>query len=214
MNHWFSRVISCGLAPNLEADDIWQAWRVLWQPWTWRKEEAITEVKEWFSGYLGVRDVYLFNSGRAALLAILKAFNIGERDEVLIQAFTCVAVPNSIIWAGAKPIYVDIDRSFNLDPTDLEAKITKKSCAIIVQHTFGIPAQIEKIIEIAKMHKLIVIEDCAHSLGVTYKSKKLGNFGDAAFFSFGRDKVVSSVWGGAAIINSKFKIQKIGRAHV
>ncbi|MFZ5845539.1 MAG: DegT/DnrJ/EryC1/StrS family aminotransferase [Patescibacteria group bacterium] len=204
---FFQKIISCSLSPNTEMDDIWEALKMILTPWRWKRGEAIIKVGAWFRRYFDTDNIVLFNSGRAALLAILKAFNIGEADEVLIQAFTCVAVPNSIIWAGAKPIYVDIDQSLNLDPTNLEAKITKRSRAVIVQHTFGTPAQIDKIVKIAKRHKLIVIEDCAHSLGGEWQGQKLGTLGDAAFFSFGRDKVVSSIWGGAVIINAKCKAQ-------
>ena len=107
------------------------------------------------------------------------------------------------MWAGAKPIYTDIDETFNINTKELEKHINKNTKAIVVQNTFGIPAQIDKILSIAKEHSLLVIEDCAHSLGATYKEKKVGTFGDVAFFSFGRDKVISSVYGGALIINNK-----------
>ena len=82
-------------------------------------------------------------------------------------------------------------------------KITPKTKAIIVQHTFGIPANMNQLVVFAKKHGLYLIEDCAHSLGATYQGKKVGSFGDAAFFSFGRDKVVSSVWGRGGSNESK-----------
>lgn len=205
----FSRVISCSLSPNVQFDDFWLAVKTLFMPWFWKTGKANIQVENWFKEYLKVKQVALFNSGRSALFALLKSFDIGAGDEVIVQAFTCVAVPNSVLWTGAKPIYTDIDASFNLDPNDVIKKITKKTKVVIVQHTFGIPGQIDKLLEIAKKYKLIVIEDCAHSLGATFKGQKIGTFGDAAFFSFGRDKVISSVWGGLAIINSKYNIQNI-----
>lgn len=192
------RVISASLSPNTERDDVWLALRLLFAPWVWKRGSAVAKVEAWFRQYLGTTTAVTFNSGRAAELAILKAFAIGRGDEVIVQAFTCVAVPNSVRWAGATPVYADIDDTYNLDPVDFEKKITKNTKAIIIQHTFGVPAQLDKIISVAKKHKLFVIEDCAHSLGATYKNKKVGTFGDAAFFSFGRDKVVSSVFGGLA----------------
>jgi dTDP-4-amino-4,6-dideoxygalactose transaminase len=82
----------------------------------------------------------------------------------------------------------------------LKRKISPRTRAIVVQHTFGTPAQIEKIVAVARKHKILVIEDCAHSLGATHNTAPIGTFGDAAFFSFGRDKVLSSVWGGIATI--------------
>ena len=82
-------------------------------------------------------NMVLFESGRVAQYFLLKALGIGQGDEVIIQAFTCVAVPNSIIWTGAKPIYVDIDESLNMDPKKLEKLINKKTKAVIWQSTFG-----------------------------------------------------------------------------
>lgn len=209
----FQKVISCALSPNTETDDVWVAIKALLAPWTWKNGDQVAVVESWFKNYFNVHTAVTFNSGRSAFFALLKAFGIGKGDEVLVQAFTCVAVPNSVLWAGAKPVFVDIDDSFNLDPQDLEKKITSKTKAIVVQHTFGIPAQIDELVALAQKHNLILIEDCAHSLGATYlsaqagKGKKIGTLGDAAFFSFGRDKVVSSVWGGAATISKKHKVQ-------
>lgn len=198
-------IISSSLSPNTDWRDVLAALQILVKPWTWKRGGDIEKVESWFRNYFQTDTAVSFNAGRAALLAILEAFGIGRGDEVLLQAFTCVAVPNSVLWAGAKPVYVDIDDTFNMDPVDAEKKITPKTKAIIVQHTFGIPAQINKLKDIAARYHLILIEDCAHSLGAIYKGKKIGTFGDAAFFSFGRDKVVSSVWGGMAIGESTLK---------
>ena len=162
-------MISPSLSPNTGRTDVLKALAVLLMPWTWKKGGALLWVRQWFVDYLGVGEVAFFNSGRSALLAILESFGIGAGDEVIVQAFTCVAVPNSVIWAGAKPVYVDIDESYNTDPIDAEKKITKKTKALIVQNSFGIPAQIEKLLLLAKKYKFLVIEDCAHALGATYK---------------------------------------------
>ena len=122
---------------------------------------------------------------------------LAKEDEVLLQAFTCNAVPNPVLWAGLKPVYVDCrEDDFNIDPADLEKKITPRSRVVIVQHTFGLPADMDTIIEICNRRNLILIEDCAHALGAKYKGKLVGTFGRASFFSFSRDKVISSVYGG------------------
>lgn len=202
------RIISASLSPNTQPDDVWRAIKVLCSPWIWKSGIDEFNVRTWFSKEFDTDTVFTFNSGRTALFALLRAYGIGKGNEVIVQAFTCVAVPNSVLWAGAKPVYADIDTSYNLDPSSIEKKITAHTKAIIVQHTMGIPAQIEKITAVAKKHKLLVIEDCAHSLGSVYKGKRLGTFGDAAFFSFGRDKSVSSVWGGAAILHVPTASQK------
>lgn len=198
--------IAISLSPNTENDDVLLAFKTLFQPWKWLSGPEIKKVEGWFEKYFQADHAYSFNSGRSAFYSILKSFDIKAGDEVLVQAFTCVAAIEPILWVGARPIYVDVDKSLNLDPNDLEKKITKKTKAIVAQHTFGIPAEMDKIIKFAKKHNLILIEDCAHVLGASYKGKKLGTFGQAAYFSFGRDKVVSSVFGGISIINEKLII--------
>src|SRR3989344_9394741 len=105
------RVISASLSPNTQLDDVYRALSVLLRPWVWQKGNAVDKVGYWFTEYFGTRSVATFNSGRSAFLALLRAFRIGKGDEVIIQAFTCVAVPNSVLWAGARPVYADIDGS-------------------------------------------------------------------------------------------------------
>ena len=196
-------MIAIGLSPNTQKDDVLLALTILLTPWRWVRGHAAKTLEDWFRRFTGRQFAIAFDSGRSAEYAILKAIGVGVGDEVLIQAFTCVAVPNSILWNGATPVYVDVNTAGNLDPKDLERKVTERSRAIIVQHTFGIPADIDAIKKVAKTHRLILIEDCAHALGATVAGKKVGTFGEFAFFSFGRDKVVSSVAGGMAVTNSK-----------
>ena len=199
----FNKIISASLSPNTEFDDVLLAFHVLFKPWQWTQGYGIKRVEDWFAKRFPNYRALSFNSGRSALFAILKAFNIHEGDEVLVQAFTCVAVPNSVLWTGAKPVYVDTDRTLNIDVADAEKKRTAKTRAIVVQHTLGITADMDKISEFAKKNNLLVIEDCAHSIGATYGNKKVGSVGDASFFSFGRDKVLSSVFGGMAVIQKR-----------
>lgn len=194
--------ISISLSPNTERDDIWLAFKLLFQPWRWQKGYQTPLLEEKFEKYFGVQYAASFNSGRSALLAILHALGLKKGDEVLLQAFTCNAVPNPVLWAGLQPVYVDCrEDDYNMDVEDLERKITSRSKVVIVQHTFGLPADMDRIVEICNRRNLILIEDCAHALGATYKVKKVGTFGKAAFFSFSRDKVISCVYGGMAITN-------------
>ncbi len=200
--------IFTSLSPNVEPEDRQLAWRLLWRPWRWKRGRAIALCEQWFQEYFGVERAWSVNSGRSGLLLILQALGLRAGDEVLLQAFTCNAVPNPVLWVGATPIYVDIDEeSLNMDPDDLEKKITPRAKAIIVQHTFGYPADMDRILAIAKKHNLVIIEDCAHALGATHHDKKVGTLGDVAFFSFGRDKVISSVYGGMVISRNQ-KITK------
>jgi dTDP-4-amino-4,6-dideoxygalactose transaminase len=206
------RPISISLSPNTEKDDVWLAYKLLFQPWRWvtkrnDKNSTIVEnssqlLEKQFQEYLGARYAFSFNSGRSALLAILQSLGLQQGDEVLLQAFTCNAVPNPVLWVGLKPVYVDCrEDDFNMDWADLEKKITGKSRAVIVQHTFGLAADMDRVMEVCKRRNLILVEDCAHALGAMYKGKKVGTFGRAAFFSFSRDKVISCVYGGMATTN-------------
>jgi dTDP-4-amino-4,6-dideoxygalactose transaminase len=192
--------ISIALSPNVQKDDVWLAIKVLLT--SPPGGEVVLNLEQKFKKYLSAKYAFSLNSGRSALYVILNALNLKVGEEVLLQAFTCNAVPNPVLWAGGKPVYVDIDDSLNIDPENLLKRITPRARAIIIQNTFGVPAQIDKILEIARRYNIIVIEDCAHALGAEFNGKKLGTFGDVAFFSFGRDKVISSVWGGVVTTNN------------
>jgi len=201
--------IFTSLSPNTEKNDIFLALKLIFSPAKWKKGNTIEKLETEFSNYLGVKHAISFNSGRSGLLAILKSLNLAEKSEILIQGFTCNAVVNPILWSELKPVYVDIDETLNINPKELEKKAGKKSRAVLVQHTFGHPAKLDEILGICEKKDLILIEDCAHSLGAVYKGKKVGTFGQAAFFSFGRDKIISSVYGGVVVTNDDDLAQKI-----
>lgn len=205
-------MISISLSPNLEKDDFKLALKMLFNPRSWILGNSEQLLTKRFSEIVGKDSfIYPINSGRSGLFLILKALNINKSSEIIIQALTCIVVPNAIRALGAIPVYADVDSSFNLDPRDFEKKITKHTKAVIVQHTFGIPANMDLIIKIAKKHNILVIEDCAHSLGVSHKGKPLGTIGDVAFYSFGRDKIISSVFGGMIITKDKVLSDKLDR---
>ncbi len=201
-----TKILFTGFAPNLTLRDVMTSLSYLLFPWKWSGIKSgiyIEAAEKKLDAYFG-NDYHAvtFDSGRSALYAALKAIGVGEGDEVIVQAFTCVVVVNAIKRAGATPVYIDIDESYNLDQSLLERHLHPNTKAIIVQHTFGTPAQIESIIAIARKHGVSVIEDCAHSLGVRYKNQLLGTFGDISMLSFGTDKIISCVRGGAIVTKS------------
>ena len=218
------RPISISLSPNTERDDIQLTLRLIFQLWRWKSGKAIETLENEFKDYLGMKYAISFNSGRSAQMAILSSLNLNREDEVLLQAFTCNAVANPIIWSELKPVYVDCDENtLNINLEDLKRKIGPKSKIVIVQHTFGLPAEMDGVLEICQKNNLILIEDCAHSLGAEYESKKVGlpaearrakagTFGLASFFSFSRDKVISSVYGGIAVTNDPSLTEKLRQA--
>lgn len=203
------KAISISLSPNTEKDDVALALRLIFTPWQWKKGETINELEKFFKSKFNLGPCFSFNSGRSCLLAILEAMQIKEGDEIIIQSFTCNAVVNPILKFKAKPIYVDIGQDLNIDVSKIEAKINSKTKAIIAQHTFGMPCEIEYIRNLCQKYNLILIEDCAHSLGAKINGKYCGSFGDFSFFSFGRDKVISSVYGGMMAVNNPKFLEKI-----
>lgn len=216
------KTINPSLSPNTSRQDVWLALRLLAAPRRWEQGGAVTRALEQrLSGFLGGAEAFAVDSGRAALYLTLKALGIGPGDEVLLQAYTCIAVPNAVVWAGARPVYADIEPStLNVDANDLEAKITPNTRAIIVQHTFGRPGPIREIVALARGRGLRVIEDCAHALGASLAGpppapagvvQPLGSFGDAAIFSLGRDKVISSVSGGLIATRDPALAREIAR---
>jgi len=147
----------------------------------------------------------LYYRGRVALSELLISAGVKNGDSVAIQAYTCSAVPEGVIASGAKPIYIDtIDSGITMSPDDLECKLLGDNSikAVVVQHTFGIAADIVKISKIAKQHNLIVIEDCCHTFSSEYNGVKVGSISDASFYSFEWGKPISLGLGGGVQVNN------------
>jgi perosamine synthetase len=152
--------------------------------------------------YLNVKYVIAVNSGTAALHAALLAAGVKQGDEVLLPSFTFVATANAVVAVGAKPIFVDINRKdYTIDVSDLSAKITKNSKAIIPVHLYGHVSDMDEIIELAAEHSIDIIEDACQSLGSTYKKKQTGTLGLMGCFSLYASKVLTSGEGGAVATN-------------
>ncbi len=175
----------------------------------WNEQEKLEiELKQ----YLNANDskIYSFYNGRSALYHWLKWSNLQKWSKVIVSSYTCVSVVNAVLQAWFEPVYVDIDKNtLNISISDLKSKLNEDIKAIIVQHTFGNPADMINIMKIAEHYDLLVIEDCAHSLGAEIWWKKVGTFGDMAIFSTGRDKVISSVtWWFLLINNDEIDFKK------
>ncbi len=153
-----------------------------------------------FSDFIGTKFSVGLNSGTDALHLALRALDIGRGDEVITTAFTFVATASAIGLAGATPVFVDINPdTFNIDANKIEAAITPKTKAIIPVHLYGQPAEMDKIMDIAKRHNLKVVEDCCQAIGAEYKGQKVGSFGDFGCFSFYPTKNLGGMGDGGMI---------------
>jgi len=198
------------LSPNTQADDVWTAFCALFAPWRWSDKHVINKILSLISKRLANRPAVLVSSGRTAIYRTLEALDIGPGDEVIIQAFTCLAVPAPILWRQATPVFADIDlATYNFNISDVVKKITPRTRAIIVQHTFGIAGPIKKLRQLADQHHLTLIEDLSHAFGASYQEQALGTFGHVAVLSFGRDKTISCVYGGAVVSNDAKIIKRV-----
>ncbi len=176
-----------------------KALAVSYAPWRYKRGKSTEKFKEVLSTAFNA-DAFLFASGRESLLALLRAIGLRAGEEVIIQSYTCIVLPNAIHAAGGVPIYADIEReTLNLDLESVRQAITPRTRAIICQHTFGIPADLEALRSLCDERKLILIEDCAHSIPDAHTPHAIATRGDYVMFSFGRDKAISGVAGGAML---------------
>jgi dTDP-4-amino-4,6-dideoxygalactose transaminase len=148
-------------------------------------------------------DLFLCDSGSAALELALRACGVGPRDQVVIPTFCCSALVSPIIALGAVPVLADVGPELNITRSTVEAVLGKPTKAIIVPHLFGNPADIGSIIELVKHREIAVIDDAAQALGATIDGRPLGSFGDFGIISFGREKVCSGLGGGALIVRNR-----------
>jgi perosamine synthetase len=141
-------------------------------------------------------------NGTAALDAAIEALNIGPGDEVILPAFTIISCIGQLIRCGARPVLVDSDtRTWNMDVKQIEAKITPRTKAIMVVHTYGLPVDMDPVLDIAKRHGLFVLEDAAEAHGQTYRGRPCGSLGDISTFSFYPNKLVTTGEGGMIVTN-------------
>ncbi len=162
------------------------------------------EFEQRLATYVGARHAVAVSSGTAALHLIVKALGLGEGDEVLVPSFTFAASVNVILYERAKPVFVDIDpTTYNLSPTDVRAKITPATKAIMVVDVFGHPAEWDALHQIAREHGLKLIDDSCEALGAEYRGRKLGTFGDGSAFAFYPNKQISTGEGGVLITDDE-----------
>lgn len=156
------------------------------------------------SRILGKKFSFATASGTSSLHAAITSLGLKQDDEVLVPALTFMADASVLIQEHIKPIFVDVsNEDFNLDPVDVQRKITKNTKALIVVHLYGQPANMDKLTQIAKKNKLVLIEDCSQAAGAKYKNKPVGSFGDISCFSFYQTKHLVTGEGGMISTNNE-----------
>ena len=177
---------------------------------------AVREFENNFSKYIGVKHGVAVNSGTSAnilsLAVLLENGDLKKGDEVIVPATTFSSVVSPIIQLGLMPVYVDVDcLSYNIDPQEVKKAISPKTKALIIVHSLGNPADLSKLLKIARQHKLKVIEDCCEAHGASYNGKKVGSFGDMATFSFYVAHNITTGEGGI-LLSNKHNYAKIARS--
>jgi len=170
----------------------------------------IEEFEQALAKYVGAKYAVAFSSGTAALHAACFAAGISEGDEVITTPITFAASANCVLYMGGKPVFADIDsRTYNIDPQCIKEHITARTKAIIPVDFTGQPADLDAILEIARAHNLVVIEDAAHALGAEYKGRRIGSISDMTMFSFHPVKHITTGEGGAITTNNEEYYEKL-----
>lgn len=190
--------------PSLNGNEKKYVNECLDSTWISSKGEFVTKFEDGFSDYIGTEHATTVSNGTVAIHLALLALGVGEGDEVIVPTLTYIASVNSIVYTGAKPVFVDsVEGSWQIDPADVIKKITPKTKAIMAVHLYGHPCDMDALLEICKKYNLFLIEDCAEAIGTLYKGKHVGTFGDIATFSFFGNKTITTGEGGMVVTNDE-----------
>jgi len=171
--------------------------------WVSSSGSYLKEFEEKFAARFGVKHAITTSNGTASLHLSIAALNIGKGMEVILPAHTMMSSAAAIVYTGATPVLVDVERdSWNMDVSQIEKKITKKTKAIMPVHIYGLPVDMDPVIKLAKQYDLAIVEDAAESTGATYKNKLTGTLGDFGCFSFYANKIITTGEGGMVLTNS------------
>ncbi|HYW79561.1 MAG TPA: DegT/DnrJ/EryC1/StrS family aminotransferase, partial [Thermoguttaceae bacterium] len=183
-------------------------------PFRWGASDSkVLQFEQAYAAHIGAKYALGVTSGTTALYTAMAALGIGPGDEVILPAWTWYADYDAIVLSGALPVFVEVDESFDIDPGEIEAKITPRTKAIVAVHLQGCPADLDPILEIARKHGLRVLEDCAQCLGGRYKGRYVGSIGDIGINSFQLSKSITSGEGGAVTTSDPELFERAVRFH-
>lgn len=197
------------LRPYFDAEELKEIKKVLDSGWV-SQGPKVKELEDKIAAYLGVKHAIAVTNCTSALHLSLLSIGVKEGDEVLVADYTFPATGHAVLYCKARPVFIDIDKNtYNIDPRLIKDKINRKTKAIIPVHTFGQPAEMDEIMDLAQKHDLMVIEDAACALGAKYKNKYAGTIGDIGCFSFHARKGITTGEGGLVVTNNKNLAEKI-----
>ncbi len=190
--------------PSLNGNEKKYVNECLDSTWISGMGKFVDKFQDSFAQYIGSKHAAAVCNGTVALHLALEALGVGEGDEVIVPTLTYVASVNAITYTGAKPIFVDsLEDTWQLDPADVEKKITPATKAILCVHLYGHSCDMRSLKKITGKHNLFLIEDCAEAIGSEYEGKHVGNFGDVATFSFYGNKTITTGEGGMVTTNDR-----------
>ena len=199
-------------APHMSGNELKYIEKVFESNYIAPLGEYVNKFEESIRDYTGAKHALALTCGTAAIHLALRVLGIGEGDDVLASTFTFIGSVNAILYQNAHPVFIDSDtKSWNMSPELLNkylCECEKKPKALILTHLYGMSADIEKIVDICKLHGVYLIEDAAESLGATYNGKQSGTFGDFGIYSFNGNKILTSSGGGMLVSDNKEWIEK------
>lgn len=202
-------------------DSEWQMLAEVWKSrspfrfWDFELKPSmkVSTLEHEFAAKMQTKYAVAVNSGTSALQAALAALEVGPGDEVIMPAWTWHSCFHAVVLAGGLPVCAEIDESFNLDPSDVESHITPQTKVLMCVHLQGNPADMDRLLEIARRHKLKVLEDVSQAVGASYKGRPLGSMGDIAAASLQVNKTISAGEGGMVYTNDPLLLERAVRFH-
>ncbi|WP_252273525.1 DegT/DnrJ/EryC1/StrS family aminotransferase [Pseudomonas subflava] len=177
--------------------------------WISSKGEFIARFENGFAEYTGAAHATSVCNGTVAIHLALEAIGVGPGDEVIVPTLTYIASVNTILQAGAKPVFVEsLEETWQVDPADVRRKITPRTKAVMAVHLYGQACGMDELVQICREHELLLIEDCAEAFGTLYKGQHVGTFGDIATFSFFGNKTITTGEGGMVVAKEKATIER------
>ncbi|MCR4315495.1 MAG: aminotransferase class I/II-fold pyridoxal phosphate-dependent enzyme [Planctomycetes bacterium] len=196
--------------PSLGDEEMMNVFECVASGWISSGGQFVRDFEELFAKYCGSKFAISTSNGTTALHLALAALGLTSGDEAIVPALTFIATANAVTYTGARAVLADVSReTWNIDPAEIERKITRRTKAIIPVHLYGLPADMDRVMEIARRNSLFVVEDAAEAHGASVSGRKVGSIGDAACFSFYGNKIITTGEGGMVTTDNEELARKM-----